>query len=117
MTMIREYMKNNETVLSNYKMQFLWTFVAFAGLRNKNLGLTRRDDSYSSSGSRDGSSLVIDDENEKNHFVPHKEKLRIQLKNIRGKVGCVFPMVIWSEFRMGQYRDDETREDALHFTW
>ena len=24
-------------------------------------------------------------------------------------------MVIWSEFRMGQYRDDDHREDAPHF--
>ena len=82
MTMIREYMKSNETVLSNYKMQFLWTFVAFAGLRNKNLGLTRRDDSYSSSGSRDGSSLVIDDENEKNHFVPHKGTMDFNINQL-----------------------------------
>ena len=34
-----------------------------------------------------------------------------------GKVGCVFPMVILSEFRMGQYRDEDHPEDALHFTW
>ena len=32
------------------------------------------------------------------------------------KVRC-FPMVIWSEFRMGQYRDDDHREDALQFTF
>ena len=32
-----------------------------------------------------------------------------------GKVGCIFPMVISSEFRMGQYRDDDHREDAPHF--
>ena len=31
------------------------------------------------------------------------------------KVGCVFQMVIWSEFRMGQYSDDDHREDAPHF--
>ena len=28
------------------------------------------------------------------------------------KVGCVVSMVIWSEFRMGQYRDDDHREYA-----
>ena len=28
------------------------------------------------------------------------------------KVGCVFPMVIWSKFRMGQYSDDDHREDT-----
>ena len=32
------------------------------------------------------------------------------------KVGCILPMVIWSEFRMGQYWDDDYREDALQFT-
>ena len=31
------------------------------------------------------------------------------------KVGRVFPMVISSEFRMGQYRDDDHREYAPHF--
>ena len=31
------------------------------------------------------------------------------------KVGPVFPMVIWSEFRLGKYRDDDHREDAPHF--
>ena len=31
------------------------------------------------------------------------------------KVGCVFAMVIWSEFRMWQYRDDGHREDENHF--
>ena len=31
------------------------------------------------------------------------------------KVGCVFPMVISSEFRKGQYTDDDHREDASHF--
>ena len=32
------------------------------------------------------------------------------------KVGCVFPMVISSELRMGQKRDHDHREDAPHFT-
>jgi len=31
-----------------------------------------------------------------------------------GKVGRGFLMVIWSEFRMGQYRDDDHNQDA-HF--
>ena len=31
------------------------------------------------------------------------------------KVGCVVPMVIRSEFRMGLYRDDDHREHAPHF--
>ena len=29
--------------------------------------------------------------------------------------GCVFPIVFWSEFPMGQQRVDEHRDDALHF--
>ena len=32
------------------------------------------------------------------------------------KVGCVFPVVIWSEFRLGQQRDDGHREYTPHFT-
>ena len=32
------------------------------------------------------------------------------------KVGCVFPVVIRSEFRLRQYRDDDHREYAPHFT-
>ena len=31
-------------------------------------------------------------------------------------MGCIFPMVIWSEFRLRKYRDDDLREDASHFT-
>ena len=31
------------------------------------------------------------------------------------KAGCVFTMVIWSEFRMRKYRDGDHREDAPHF--
>ena len=27
--------------------------------------------------------------------------------DVRIKVGCIFPMVIWSEIRMGQYRVDD----------
>ena len=30
-------------------------------------------------------------------------------------VGCIFPMVISSEFRIGQHRDDDHREGTLHF--
>ena len=32
------------------------------------------------------------------------------------KVGCIFLMVIWSEFRVGQCRDGDYREDTLYFT-
>ena len=31
------------------------------------------------------------------------------------KVECIFQMVISSEFRMGQYRDDDHRDYELHF--
>ena len=33
------------------------------------------------------------------------------------KVGCVFPMVISSEFCMGRYRDDNHREGTSHFNF
>ena len=36
------------------------------------------------------------------------------LLEILSKVGCVFPMVIWPEFRPGQYRDDGQWDDAYH---
>ena len=32
------------------------------------------------------------------------------------KVGCVFPEVIPSEFRMRQHREGDQQEDAPHFT-
>jgi len=32
------------------------------------------------------------------------------------KAECIFSMVISSEFRMGQYRDDDHREDAVRLT-
>ena len=31
------------------------------------------------------------------------------------KKGCVFPMVISSEFRMEQHRDDDHQKDVPHF--
>ena len=34
---------------------------------------------------------------------------------INSKVGCVLPMVNWSELRLRQYRDDDHREDVPHF--
>ena len=32
------------------------------------------------------------------------------------KVGCVITMVIWSEFHMVKYRDDNNQENAPHFS-
>jgi len=31
-------------------------------------------------------------------------------------VGCVFPMVIWSEFRMGKCRNNDHKDDVPYFT-
>ena len=31
------------------------------------------------------------------------------------KLGCAFPMVISSDFRVGQHRDDDHEEDAPYF--
>ena len=31
------------------------------------------------------------------------------------KVGCAFQVVIWPEFRMGKYLDNDHQEDAHHF--
>jgi len=33
------------------------------------------------------------------------------------EVLCVSPMVIWPEFRMGKWRDDDHKEDAHHFEY
>ena len=31
------------------------------------------------------------------------------------KRGCMFSIVIWSEFRKGQYRDDDHEKEGPHF--
>ena len=31
------------------------------------------------------------------------------------KVGCIFPMAIWSELRTGRYRGESHRDDVTHF--
>ena len=41
--------------------------------------------------------------------------LKIVSDLIFTKVGGVFPMVIWSEFRMEQHRDDDHQEDTPYF--
>ena len=38
-----------------------------------------------------------------------------QISSRFDKVGWVFRIVIWSEFRMGQYRDSDHWEHAHHF--
>ena len=38
------------------------------------------------------------------------------LPSLKTKVRCAFPIVILSDFRMGQHRDDDNQEDAPHFT-
>ena len=58
--------------------------------------------------------------------VPPRKKVSAQRKcfycdrlgkcfNLDHKVDAVFPMAIWSEFCMGQYRDGDHREDTPHF--
>ena len=37
------------------------------------------------------------------------------MDSLEHKVECVLVMVIWSEFRMVQYKDNDHREDASHF--
>ena len=39
------------------------------------------------------------------------------LKALKSKMVCVFPMLICSEIRMGQYRDYDNQEDALYITF
>ena len=34
---------------------------------------------------------------------------------IKQNLGCISSMVIWPEFHMGQYRDEDHREEALNF--
>ena len=41
----------------------------------------------------------------------HSKMSQVQTQ-FNNKVGCVFTMVIWSEFRMGQNRDNDHREEA-----
>ena len=45
----------------------------------------------------------------------HYYGIRIKVWIIPSKEGCVFPTVIWSEFRSDQYSDDDHRDDASHF--
>lgn len=40
----------------------------------------------------------------------------ISQKFLMNKLGCVFPMVISSDFRMGEHRDDDHEEDAPYFS-
>ena len=41
----------------------------------------------------------------------HRTKKAFQ----NNKIGCILPMIIWSKFRLGKYRDEDHREDASHF--
>ena len=65
-----------------------------------------------------GSSLCWRGGNDKTQYgKPPDSGLGLSNKSGRlsTKVGCILPMVIWSEFRLGKYRDDNHREDASHF--
>ena len=53
-----------------------------------------------------------------NEYQPTFQQFKYYLREsylLWCKVGCIFPMVISSEFRMGQFRDDDHRRDAPHF--
>ena len=59
-------------------------------------------------------SYPLNSEDEKNWNM--YKVYTFSLYGIESKVGCVFPMVIWSGFcSMGQYKDDHW-EDAPHFS-
>ena len=53
------------------------------------------------------------------NFVTDSGTMNIEVEALTmlttGKVGCVFPMVISSDFRTGQHRDDDHQEDAPYF--
>ena len=49
-------------------------------------------------------------ENQVSHI---QEKLKLFQRN---KEECVFTIVIWSYYRMGQYSDNDHREEAPHFS-
>ena len=49
-------------------------------------------------------------------FVLSNKQFSRICNRTKTKVWYVFPMVIWSEFRIKQYRDADHREDAPHFT-
>ena len=56
--------------------------------------------------------IVFFSDSESDRFATRLLKNGLDLDD---KVERVFLTVIWSEFRMGQYRDDDHREDAPHF--
>ena len=72
---------------------------------------------------------ILDDPDEPFHFIPVEKGFSFMryLESIFGnekfekffkgnKVGCVFPMVISSDFRMGKHTDDDWEKDAPNFT-
>ena len=73
----RDYQKHNENVLANYKMQFMWTFVAFAGLKKEKTKSFELDD-------HDGTgSLVVESENgSQSDFVPKKGTIDFSINQL-----------------------------------
>ena len=77
-------MKANETLLSKFRMQFAWTFVAFAGLKRGKFGSLSDRKSSSDETESNGTfnllpderssynSMIIDDESERSDFAPPK---------------------------------------------
>ena len=43
-------------------------------------------------------------------------KVIFTIRYVNTKVGCAFPMAIWSELHLRQYRDGDHREDVPHVT-
>ena len=54
--------------------------------------------------------------NYKNLFCPMPSTVEALLIDSTDKVGCAFPMAIWSKVRMRQHRDDGYQGDTSHFS-
>ena len=54
--------------------------------------------------------------NEEQNTVNDDEVIKVSKNVKRSKVRRIFPMVIWSEFRLGKYRGGDHREDVPHFS-
>ena len=72
---LRDYQRHNENVLSSYKMQFLWTFVAFAGLKKEKFGKNQFEMD------EDGS-LIVEDANTSGDFVPKKGTIDFSINQL-----------------------------------
>ena len=69
---------------------------------------------WSISGYRNDSDLISKTKNKSQRSQNH-EFVKQTIFTLHYKVGRVFTMVIWSEFRMRKYRDGDHTRDASHF--